>query len=134
MFYDCNDCIILNQDEFIKPTNISLILAPLHRSGYLLYNDDDNLQLLNNLAISKTIFEDTLFCSYEKEYIKYLLRDKYGDSLGIRNNYMHGTGIRYSNDTHECNYYIVLYFLLVLESKILIDITAKKEKTDTNNI
>lgn len=121
------NCIILNPDGFIKPTNISLILAPLHRSGYLLYNDD-NLQLLNDFEISKTIFEDTLFCSDEKEYIKYLLRDKYGDSLGIRNNYMHGTGIQYSNDAHEYNYYIILYILLVLESKILIDLTAEKEK------
>ena len=74
-------------------------------------------KILKNLPSFKQYF--TLFSNDAINYLNFTLNNKkYVDSLGIRNDYLHGAGKSFSEEEHKNNYLMLVKIFLIVISKI----------------
>lgn len=112
----------------IKEFYINEVLSYYH------YSLNIRKELDKLLANNEIIVENKLFTKGEIDYLNYYLnKASFGNSLDLRNRYVHGT---HSNDEleHKTNYYIFLRILIIIIIKINDDLCLSEISKESNNV
>jgi hypothetical protein len=121
-----NDYLTLDEDENIifKDNRLIWVLRELYKNETINYvNCPTNIRLYIDTLLNDSYVrsESTFFSESEQNYFNYYLnRSKYGNSLDIRNSYVHGTQPRadINQQIHKHHYIVILKLLILIVLKI----------------
>lgn len=102
----------------------------LHEVICPMYYDDDLRQQVSDLAASGDLrYESTLFSVPEQKYLNFVLNNaEFGNSLGIRNRYIHDT-CPLDEDTELSHYCELLKIMVLIIIKINAEFCAPNRKS-----
>lgn len=106
--------------QFINTNKIYMFLD-LYKKGVMSYwNCNEELRNEIDILINENIvkFDNKLFTSDEQDYLNYYLNNSnFGNSLALRNRYVHGSQSN-NNKLHKENYFIFLKIVIIIIVKI----------------
>ncbi|WP_143444117.1 hypothetical protein [Apilactobacillus kunkeei] len=120
-----NRIIEVSSDNKVEISNDGYLnlLKLLNNYGEIPYNeicDKKTKSIIDKLINEgKAEFKSTLLNKRESDYISYFIDDKFTNGLGIRNVYMHGSGLKLSKDEHKKNETRLLYVICLLLLKMI---------------
>ena len=130
----------LNNDSKLKTTPKAFFAYWIYKNGCINYFQSfANLTIKNRKIVSYDLkedlksskktgvykTEDSLFSKQEQEFLNFILKNKFGDSWGLRNIYTHGAQKNSEND-----YLLLLYIQFCIILKINDDFCAKSYLDD----
>ncbi|MCK9225715.1 MAG: hypothetical protein M0Q02_11630 [Candidatus Muirbacterium halophilum] len=139
------DCLIKykcirKENGKLKPGNLLMldIINDLKQNEVISYHNcelDKQREIDDLLKLGFLKSESTLFSRPEQDFLNYVLKSTFANSLNIRNHYLHGTqACSTEYDIHETNYFITLKLILIIIIKIHDDLSIdqKLKQRDLN--
>ena len=132
------DCIFLDDNNFIRLKNINLVFIAktiYNEEVISYYHQNNHVRVEIETLESKNYlkFENLLFTDAERKYINFHLNKKeFTNSLDLRNKYSHGSNTT-SVDELEKDYGILLKLLVLVICKIIDDLMLAERETVANS-
>ena len=97
--------------------------------GYLLSSEFRSELDLTNFKEYSRLFSDD-----EANFLSYCMNNKnYDNALAIRNKYLHGSTIHFTEDQHEANYIVLIKVFLIVIAKLEEEFVWKGESQNESN-